>query len=121
MVLFFWWAAAAPFGNWWLFVPALFVGFMGGGVYVGAFCLIAQEQDPQYVELALTSASLADAVGIITADSISIFVQGCMFGRMGVTDTKPDFTCGYSIWNDLRANGSVSNAGGSKFCFPGVN
>ena len=32
-----------PFGSWWLLGPALFVGFLGGGVYVGAFSLIAQD------------------------------------------------------------------------------
>ena len=31
-----------PFGDWWLLVPALCVGLLGGGVYVGAFSLIAQ-------------------------------------------------------------------------------
>lgn len=34
-----------PFGDWWLLVPALCVGFLGGGVYVGAFSLIAQDSD----------------------------------------------------------------------------
>ena len=33
-----------PFGDWWLLVPALCVGFLGGGVYVGAFSLIAQAE-----------------------------------------------------------------------------
>lgn len=99
MLIFFWWAAATEFGDWWLIAPALLVGLMGGGVYVGAFCLISQEQDPHYVELALTSASLGDSFGIIIADVLGIIVQGCMFGHLGVVDTKPDFTCGYTIWD----------------------
>ena len=31
-----------PFGNWWLLAPAFVTGLLGGGVYVGAFSLIAQ-------------------------------------------------------------------------------
>ena len=57
-----------PFGDWWLLAPALFVGFLGGGgVYVGAFTLIALEQPAAYVELALSSASVADTLGMILA------------------------------------------------------
>ena len=56
-----------PFGDWWLLAPALFVGFLGGGVYVGAFTLIATEQPAAYVELALSSASVADTLGMILA------------------------------------------------------
>merc|ERR1740123_1628510 len=118
MVLFFWWTAATPFGNWMLIVPALFVGLMGGGVYVGAFCLIAREQDPRYVELALTSASLADTFGIVIADVLGIIVQGCMFGKMGVTDVKPEFTCGYSIWDSLKATTEVQSKSPPGLCFP---
>lgn len=120
MVAFWYSAASTPFGDWALLVPALFVGFLGGGVYVGAFCLISQEQEPKMVELALTSASLADTFGIIVADVLGIIVQGCMFGRMGVVDTKPDFTCGYTIWNDIVA-ANVSHAhAAAALCFPGV-
>jgi hypothetical protein len=35
-----------PFGDWWLLVPALCVGLLGGGVYVGAFSLMAQAPAP---------------------------------------------------------------------------
>eukprot|EP00931_Biecheleriopsis_adriatica_P002381 TRINITY_DN10316_c0_g1_i1.p1 TRINITY_DN10316_c0_g1~~TRINITY_DN10316_c0_g1_i1.p1 ORF type:complete len:434 (+),score=63.92 TRINITY_DN10316_c0_g1_i1:80-1381(+) len=118
LVFFFWAAAATPFGSWWLLAPALVVGFMGGGVYVGAFCLINRELEKQWVELALTSASLADSLGIIIADILGIIVQGCMFGKLGVLDTKPDFSCGYTIWDNLTAH--VKETSHAAHCFPGV-
>ena len=68
MVGFFASAALKPYGGWWLLAPALVVGLLGGGVYVGAFTLIATEQPAAYVELALSSASVADTFGIITAN-----------------------------------------------------
>jgi hypothetical protein len=40
--LFFGYPKRQPFGGWWLLAPSLFVGFLGGGVYVGAFSLIAK-------------------------------------------------------------------------------
>eukprot|EP00913_Durusdinium_trenchii_P024058 g22594.t1 len=65
MAIFFTFAAVHPFGGWWLLAPSLFVGFLGGGVYVGAFSLIAKVRES---------------------------VEGCIFGMMRVLDTKPDFT-----------------------------
>lgn len=119
MVGFFAAAATKPFGSWWLLAPALFVGFLGGGVYVGAFSLIAQEQDPAYVELALSSASVADTFGIIVADILGLIVQGCVFGYMEVLDTSPDFKCGYDeIWSHL--NRTVATQHYAAHCFPGV-
>jgi len=118
MLVFFWRAAVTPFGGWWLYVPCFFVGLLGGGVYVGGFTLLSQEIDPEWVELGLTSASLADTLGIILATILSIIVQGCVFGQMNVTDTKPDFTCGYTIWDNITVN--ATNATCAKVCFPGV-
>jgi len=118
MVAFFGAAATKPFGDWWLIAPALFVGFLGGGVYVGAFSLIAQEQHPAYVELALSSASVADTFGIIVANILGLIVQGCVFGKMQVLDTSPDFKCGYDIWSDL--NRTVAKVHAASHCFPGV-
>jgi len=118
MLFFFWAAAVVPFESWWLLAPALFVGLLGGGVYVGAFCLIAKEQREEFVELALTSASLADTLGVITADILGIIVQGCMFGQMNVME-KPNFTCGYTIWDNFTV--TIPPTTSDQVCFPGVN
>ncbi|CAK9008602.1 Protein BTN1 [Durusdinium trenchii] len=119
MVGFFGAAATTPFGDWWLIAPALFVGFLGGGVYVGAFTLISQEQDPAFVELALSSASVADTFGIITANILGLIVQGCVFGQMKVLDTRPDFTCGYEIWAHMNRTAAAAPVY-KAHCFPGV-
>eukprot|EP00434_Breviolum_minutum_P022983 symbB.v1.2.020276.t1/scaffold1692.1/size111236/5 len=117
---FFFAAAMTPFGDWWLLVPALCVGFLGGGVYVGAFSLIAQEQPAAYVELALSSASVADTLGMILASSLGFVAQGCIFGEMKVLDTTPDFTCGFDIWDQNNRTGFQAAPIYAKYCFPGV-
>ncbi|CAK9008638.1 Protein BTN1 [Durusdinium trenchii] len=118
LCVFFAAAALMPFGHWWLLFPALCVGFLGGGVYVGAFTLLAQEQPSAYVELALSSASVADTFGMILASSLGFMVQGCIFGVMKVLDTAPDFTCGFDFWD--TENSTVSAPSFAKYCFPGV-
>uniref|UniRef100_A0A7S2Q9G3 Protein BTN n=1 Tax=Zooxanthella nutricula TaxID=1333877 RepID=A0A7S2Q9G3_9DINO len=120
MLAFFGAAAAVPFGGWWLIAPALLVGLLGGFVYVQAFVLISHRVDSKYVELALTSASVADTFGIILANVASIMVQGCLFGRLGIMDPKPDFTCGYDIWEAAPAAAGNATAAVAVVCFPGV-
>lgn len=118
MGVFFTFAAVQPFGGWWLLAPSLFVGFLGGGVYVGAFSLIAKEQKAEFVELALCSASVADTIGMIFANVLGLMAQGCIFGMMKVLDTKPNFTCGYDIWDNY--NGTVHVPVYATHCFPSV-
>ncbi|CAK9008601.1 unnamed protein product [Durusdinium trenchii] len=118
MAIFFTFAAVHPFGGWWLLAPSLFVGFLGGGVYVGAFSLIAKEQNSAYVELALCSASVADTIGMIFANILGLIAQGCIFGMMRVLDTKPDFTCGFDIWDNFNRTSHPPVY--ATHCFPGV-
>mmetsp|Transcript_45908 Transcript_45908/g.102976 ORF Transcript_45908/g.102976 Transcript_45908/m.102976 type:complete len:442 (-) Transcript_45908:25-1350(-) len=120
MALFFLAAAWKPFGDWWLLAPAFFVGCLGGGVYVGAFTLIAQEQSPSFVELALSSASVADTFGMIAANIMGLLSQGCIFGHMEVLDTVPDFKCGYDIWDAVNTTVVESAKTYHAHCFPGV-
>eukprot|EP00928_Gymnodinium_smaydae_P075931 TRINITY_DN58951_c0_g1_i1.p1 TRINITY_DN58951_c0_g1~~TRINITY_DN58951_c0_g1_i1.p1 ORF type:complete len:175 (-),score=10.06 TRINITY_DN58951_c0_g1_i1:41-565(-) len=97
LLISFYACAATSIGGWWLLLPALCVGFLGGFVYVQAFVLINKEIKSDNVELALATASLGDTLGIIVADAASLVVQGCLFGRLGITDTTPAFSCGYSL------------------------
>jgi len=113
--------AMAEVGGWWLLVPALFVGFLGGFVYVQAFVLISHKVDGKYLELALSIASVGCTFGNILSDIVSILAQGCLFGHSHITDTKPAFTCGYDIWQAppaAAANASAATA--ARVCFPGV-
>ncbi|CAE7938595.1 BTN1 [Symbiodinium sp. KB8] len=118
MALFFAAAAWQPFGDWWLLAPAFFVGCLGGGVYVGAFTLIAQEQPASFVELALSAASVADTFGMIAANIMGLLIQGCVFGHLQVVDEVPNFKCGYDIWDSV--NKTLQEKTYHAHCFPGI-
>ena len=80
------------FYGWALLIPAFGVGLLGGAVYVNAFTLIDREIEPAYREFALTTASVADSIGIITADVTSMFLQACLYKSLGFPD-QADMTC----------------------------
>jgi battenin len=67
-------------------------GLLGGGVYVGAFSLIAVETPSDGRAFALGSASVADAAGIALADATGILVQGCLFRAHHIAGAA--FSCG---------------------------
>eukprot|EP00301_Raphidiophrys_heterophryoidea_P005221 c12219_g1_i1.p1 GENE.c12219_g1_i1~~c12219_g1_i1.p1 ORF type:complete len:287 (+),score=45.64 c12219_g1_i1:416-1276(+) len=60
------------------------VGLFGGAVYVNAFKWIAQTTPPHLREIALSGASVADTIGVATADGISVILQACLYQRNGI-------------------------------------
>ena len=78
--------------GWTLLAPAFATGLLGGAVYVNAFTLIDREVEPAYREFALTTASVADSIGIISADVTSMFLQACLYKSLGFPD-QADMTC----------------------------
>lgn len=83
---------------WWhesVLALAFVVGLIGGGVYVHGFIFISQHTRPVHRETAMACASVADTLGILTANLVGLIVQGCLYGANGITE-RPDFTCGYS-------------------------
>ena len=52
-----------------------YAGLLGGAVYVNAFTLLAKEVEPSLREFSMSTASLADSVGIALADICGILVQ----------------------------------------------
>ena len=52
-----------------------YAGVLGGAVYVNAFTLLAKEVEPSLREFSMSTASLADSVGIALADLCGILVQ----------------------------------------------
>jgi battenin len=70
----------------------LLAGLLGGGVYVGAFSLIAAETPASGRAFALGAASVADASGIALADAAGILVQGCLFRAHSIAGAA--FSCG---------------------------
>ena len=61
--------------DWGLLSLAFVAGLLGGAVYVNAFTLIASNVQAEYVELALSSASLADTLGIMFAVVTGLYLQ----------------------------------------------
>ena len=78
--------------GWSLLVPAFATGLLGGAVYVNAFTLIDREVQPAYREFSLTTASVADCIGIIAADVTSMFVQACLYKSIGIAE-QADLSC----------------------------
>jgi len=62
-----------------LLVLCLCAGFLGGGVYVGSFILVAKKEPLNRKELALSAVTLADTVGICLADLCGLFIQACIY------------------------------------------
>ena len=99
LFLAFFWANAAMqwWNDWGLIVPCFVTGLLGGAVYVGAFSLIADEiPKGKHRDFALTSASVADSIGIICADLLGIAIQQQLynFHHIGARcgQTAPDGT-----------------------------
>eukprot|EP00924_Labyrinthula_sp_SR-Ha-C_P013622 snap_masked-scaffold_5-processed-gene-8.59-mRNA-1 protein AED:0.04 eAED:0.04 QI:0/-1/0/1/-1/1/1/0/442 len=76
-------------------------GLIGGAVYVNAFNLISvdEEINPSLREFSIAAATVADTVGIITADVLGLIFQGCLYGWNKILDEgkEPVFTCGYNF------------------------
>ena len=93
MLIFFYLNALHQFWNGWsLLIPAFVTGLLGGAVYVNAFTLIDREVERAYREFALTTASVADSIGIISADVTSMFLQACLYKSLGFA-AQADMTC----------------------------
>ncbi|CAM9195532.1 unnamed protein product [Phaeothamnion confervicola] len=59
-------------------------GLLSGAVYVNAFTLLAREVNPAHKEFALGAASLGDSIGIVFSDIGGVFVQACIYKRLGI-------------------------------------
>lgn len=67
-----------------LLFPCFFTGLLGGAVYVNAFNLIAKNMPPTRTELALSSASIADTVGIMLSNVAGLYIQACLYDELGI-------------------------------------
>ena len=93
MLAFFYLDAMHQFWSGWsLLAPAFATGLLGGAVYVNAFTLIDREVEKAYREFALTTASVADSIGIISADVSSMWLQACLYKSLGFPE-QADMTC----------------------------
>mmetsp|Transcript_20919 Transcript_20919/g.31928 ORF Transcript_20919/g.31928 Transcript_20919/m.31928 type:complete len:538 (+) Transcript_20919:127-1740(+) len=67
-----------------LLIMCFVVGLLGGGVYVQGYNRINADMPKELREFALSSASVADSVGILVADISSLFIQSCIYQRNGI-------------------------------------
>eukprot|EP00039_Didymoeca_costata_P028204 m.20328 g.20328 ORF g.20328 m.20328 type:complete len:488 (+) comp6807_c0_seq1:136-1599(+) len=89
-IFHFWW-------DWSLLSVCIVTGLIGGAVYVNAFTLISKTVEPHRVELALTSASVGDSLGILMSNISSIFIQGCLFRWNNLSGARYSCTCCASL------------------------
>lgn len=57
---------------------SLYTGLLGGAVYVHGYKRIIADL-PHYKEFALASTSVAESLGIMAADSVSLVIQSCLY------------------------------------------
>lgn len=69
-----------------VYVVCFIVGLFGGACYVNGFSLLAEKVDPHMKEFSLSSASIADSLGIVLATSISIFIQQSLYNYHNIHD-----------------------------------
>lgn len=79
-LLFFWLDSVH---HWWydytLLFPCLFAGLLGGAVYVQGYSRINADFPLELREFAISSAGVADSLGILVADISSLFIQVICF------------------------------------------
>ena len=68
-----------------LLIPCLYVGLLGGEVYVNAYVRINSDINPwSRRELAIGAASAADGMGIVLANFLGLYVQSCLYDVNGI-------------------------------------
>ena len=72
--------------DWSILTLCFCVGLCGGAVYVGGFTLITIEMEESVRELSLSTASIADSVGIMGANIAGIFIQRSLYSHLGLSD-----------------------------------
>jgi len=81
--------------GWILLLPAFCVGLIGGAVYVNAYCMLTRDFPKKLHELALSSTSQADSIGIMLSNICSLYIQWCLFKANGIEEqaggTCPNF------------------------------
>jgi battenin len=70
--------------SWWLLLPAFCAGLLGGGVYVQGFSRINMDMPLELREFAISSAGVADSLGILTADISALFIQSCIYDKNNI-------------------------------------
>ena len=68
-----------PRYDYWLLAPCVFVGVLGGSVYVHGFKYISETTRPSFRELAIASATVAGDLGVMLGSATSLALQACIY------------------------------------------
>lgn len=70
--------------NYYLLLPCFFAGLLGGAVYVQGFSRVNRDMPIELKEFAIASVGVADSLGILVADIMSLYIQSCIFKQNGL-------------------------------------
>ena len=88
---FFWLDSLHQFWyNYLLMLPCVYAGLLGGSVYVQGFSRINLDMPMELKEFAIASVGVADSLGILVADVISLFLQSCIYSQHGIKGAVVD-------------------------------
>ena len=68
----------------WLYMGAFYTGLLGGTVYIHGYLRI--RNDFVEPELPLFSACVAEALGVLVADVLGLYLQSCLYAQNGLAD-----------------------------------
>jgi len=67
-----------------LYIGAFYSGLLGGACYINAYTRICKDFPLQYQEIALSSTSVGESLGIFMADILGLFIQSCLYQANGL-------------------------------------
>ena len=73
-----------------LMLPCFVAGLLGGSVYVQGFSRVNADMPIELKEFAVASVGVADTLGILVADVLSLFLQSCIYDKHGIEGAVVD-------------------------------
>ena len=67
-----------------LLTVSVYTGLLGGSVYVQGYKRIVKDLPPAHTEFALSTVCVAEALGVLVADVVGLFLQSCLYQWNGV-------------------------------------
>jgi len=67
-----------------LYFGAFYTGLLGGLSYINSYTRICKDISLEYQELALSSTSVGESLGIVVADILGLFIQSCLYRTNGL-------------------------------------
>ena len=67
-----------------LLTASVYTGLLGGSVYVQGYKRVVKDLPPAHTEFALSTVCVAEALGVLVADVVGLFLQSCLYQWNGV-------------------------------------